>query len=162
MRCPFVEVSRSPNPFDPYPEYHSSLDTPELMQEEQLNEFYEAFARVVDVLEQDARLYRRFNGLICLSSPQYDLYIERPDPAVAKDIDEVRERWGYLLNFLLRYFDGTLTILEIAEKHELPFSQLYRYLKGYEAKDLVRFEFAPIDRVPISRTRDSVELGRLA
>ena len=159
---PFVEVSRSPNPFDPYPEYHSSLDTPELMQEEQLNEFYEAFARVVDVLEQDARLYRRFNGLICLSSPQYDLYIERPDPAVAKDIDEVRERWGYLLNFLLRYFDGTLTILEIAEKHELPFSQLYRYLKGYEAKGLVRFEFAPIDRVPISRTRDSVELGRLA
>ena len=152
---PFVEVSRSHTPFDPYPEYHSSLDAPELMQEEQLSEFHEAFASVVDILERDARLYRSFNGLICLSSPQYDLYIERPDPAVVKNIDETMERWGYLLNFVFRYFDGTMTVLEIAEKHELPFRELYRYLKGYEEKGLVEFEFAPIDRAPISRIRDS-------
>lgn len=159
---PFVEVSRSPNPLDPYPEYHSSLDTPELMQQEQLNEFFQAFARVVDIMEHDARLYRKFNGLICLSNPKYDLYIERPDPAVVKNIDEVGERWGYLLNFILRYFDGTMTILEIAEKHELSFFQLYEYLKGYEDKGLARFEFAPIDRVPISRTPDSALLGNQA
>lgn len=148
---PFVEVSRARHFAAPYPEYHTSLDTPELIDEEQLDEFYGVFQRVVEILERDARLHRQFTGLICLSNPEYDLYLERPDPAVVKDLDEDADKWGHLLDCLFRYFDGSMTVLEIAEKHELPFDRLYRYLLRFKDKGLVSFEPAPIERRPISR-----------
>ncbi|MBM3461229.1 MAG: DUF4910 domain-containing protein [Armatimonadetes bacterium] len=147
---PFVQVSRCLEQFDPYPEYHTSLDTPELMVEARLNEFYAVFQRVVQTLERNAVLRRHFNGLICLSNPQYQLYRERPDPSVVKHLDADAEKWGHLLDSLFRYFDGRTTILEIAEKHDLPFDELYRYLKKFEDKELVTFEFSPIERVPVS------------
>ena len=147
---PFVEVSRCEDQFKPYREYHSSLDTADLMDERQLEEFFGVFRHVVQVLEGNARLYRRFNGLICLSNPEYDLYLERPDPAVVKDLEADSEKWGHLLDCLFRYLDGSVTLLDIAEKHDLPFDRLRQYLERFEAKGLVRFEFAPIERRPIS------------
>lgn len=143
---PFVEVSRSRSIESPYREYHTSLDTPDLMIPGQLEEFYGVFERVIEILEHNATLHRKFEGLICLSNPEYDLYLERPDPAVAKNLADDSEKWGHLLDCLLRYFDGSMTILEIAEKHDLPFERLHRYLKRFEEKGLVRFEFAPVER----------------
>ena len=72
-------------------------------------------------------------------------------PAVKKDLEEDSEKWGILLDSLLRYFDGSLTILDIAEKHDLPFDRLYSYLLRFQEKNLIRLEFAPIERVPISK-----------
>lgn len=148
---PFVEVSRSRDLFSPYREYHSSLDTPEILSADQLAEFYDVFARAVQILERNATLYRTFDGLICLSNPEYDLYQERPDPAVDKPLEPDSEKWGSLLDSLLRYFDGSWTILDIAEKHDVPFDRLYRYLLKFKDKGLVQFQFAPVTRPPISR-----------
>jgi aminopeptidase-like protein len=147
---PFVEVSRCEHILNPYREYHTNLDTADLMDEGQLDEFYQVFRCVVEVLEHNAVLYRRFNGMIALSNPEYDLYMERPDPAVVKDLAEDSEKWGYLLDCLLRYLDGSMTILDIAAKHDLPFEQLYQYLVKFQKKGLVRLEFVPIQRLPIS------------
>lgn len=152
---PFVEVSRSEQLLSPYREYHTSLDTPELMIPEQLEEFYEVLKRAIGILERNALVYRKFNGIICLSNPDYDLYCERPDPAVVKNLDEDSEKWGYLLDCLLRYFDGSLSILDIAEKHDLPFDHLYHYLLRFKEKGLVRLEFAPVERHPISSQWES-------
>jgi aminopeptidase-like protein len=150
---PFVEVSRSENLMAPYREYHTSLDTADLMNEEQLDEFFNVFQYAVKILEQNAVVKRRFDGLICLSNPEYNLYFERPDPAVSKNLAEDSEKWGYLLDCLLRYFDGSMTILDIAEKHDLPFDRVYQYLSRFKEKDLVDFEFATIRRVPISKIK---------
>lgn len=147
---PFVEVSRCENQFSPYREYHTNLDDAALMDEGQLTEFYQVFCRVIEILETNAVLYRQFNGLICLSNPRYNLYRERPDPAVVKDLAADSEKWGYLLDCLLRYLDGSITILEIAEKHDLPFDRLYQYLQKFAEKGLVRFKFQAIQRVSIS------------
>ena len=97
-----------------------------------------------------------FGALICLSNPEYDLYLERFDPTVEKDLDAMAERWGYLLDCLFRYFDGTTTILDIAEKHDLPFDQLHKYLLKFQAKGLISLEFAPINRRLISTRRSVV------
>ena len=148
---PFVEVSRCRHILDPYPEYHTSLDGPDLMDDDMLDEFYDVFVRAIGVLERNSRVYRKFNGLICLSNPQYDLYLERPDPAVQKDLTEDSEKWGHLLDCLFRYFDGSMTVLDIAERHDLPFEPLYHYIRKFEENGLVRLEFSPIERLPISR-----------
>jgi aminopeptidase-like protein len=147
---PFVEVSRARDYIAPYPEYHTSLDGPDLMDEERLHEFYGVFQRVVDICERNARPVRQFTGLICLSNPEYDLYFERPDPSVVKDLDAEAEKWGHLLDCLLRYFDGSMTILDIAERHDLPFDALRRYLERFHDRGLIRLEPASMERPAIS------------
>lgn len=150
---PFVEVTRCEDQFAPFREYHSSLDTPDLMNEEQLEEMLAVLKAVVDCLEHDATIERTFDGLVCLSNPQYDLYMERPDPSVTKDLEADAEKWGHLLDCLFRYFDGRTTILDIAEKHDLPFDRLHQYLERFQDKGLVRLVHAEIEReVPVRVT----------
>jgi hypothetical protein len=91
-------------------------------------------------------MHRKFNGLICLSNPQYDLYMERPDPTVIKEITDESETWGHLLDCLFRYFDGKTSILEIATRHDLPFDELRNYLLRFEEKDLISIQFQEISR----------------
>jgi aminopeptidase-like protein len=148
---PFVEVTRSETLLEPYREYHTSLDTPELMDPVQLDEFLTVLKKVVESIENDARIHRRFDGLICLSNPRYDLYMERKDPSIDKNLPEDAEKWGYLLDCLLRYFDGSLTILDIAEKHDLPFDRVRRYIERFAEKGLVALDFDPILREPARR-----------
>ena len=148
---PFVEITRAEDQFSPYPQYHSSMDNPDLMDDGQLLEFYRVLQHIVGTVESDSVMHRSFDGLICLSNPKYDLYLERADPAIEKKIDADMERWGHLLDSLLRYFDGTMSVLDIAEKHQLPYDRLYRYLQRFEDKGLLRMELKPVERRPISR-----------
>jgi len=147
---PTVEFTRAADPNFPYPEYHSSRDNPDLMNHEMLVEFHEALRRVTQILESNVVLHRHFNGLICLSNPDYDLYFERHDPAIDKGLTDDDEKWGHLLDSLLRYFDGSISVLEIAERHELPYFELLAYLKRFQARGLVSFEFAPVQRPVLS------------
>ncbi len=150
---PFVEVSRSESLLFPYREYHTSLDTADLMDENQLEEFFNVFCRAAQIIELNCVLKRRFDGLVCLSNPEYDLYFERQDPAVEKKLEADSEKWGYLLDCILRYFDGSMTVLDIAEKHDLPFERVYDYLLKFKEKGLVEMEFSPVQRTPISSWR---------
>jgi aminopeptidase-like protein len=143
---PFVELTRREEQFAPYAEYHSSQDTPDLMQPAQLEETLDCLKRIVEILEENCVVTRRFDGLICLSNPRYDLYLERPDPAVVKDLAADAERWGHLLDCLFRYLDGEMTILDIAITHDLPFDRLARYLRRFEEKGLIEFRRAEIPR----------------
>lgn len=147
---PFVEMTRCIDQFAPFPEYHTDLDTPDSLDWEQVDEFFTTLQSVIFVLENNCTMHRKFSGLICLSNPKYDLYMERPDPAVHKDLPADSEKWGHLLDSLLRYFDGKMTILDIAEKHDLPFKRLFHYLKKYEEKGLVALKPDIIQRVPVS------------
>jgi aminopeptidase-like protein len=150
---PFAEVSRSESLMAPYREYHTSLDTPELMEAGQLEEFGEVLRRALEALEHDCAAHRLFDGLVALSSPRYRLYRERADPAVLKSLAEDSEQWGYLADSLLRYFDGSSSVLEIAERHELPFDAVLEYVRRFEEKGLVELEHRALERVPISRRR---------
>lgn len=126
---PCVELTRRESQFAPYREYHSSLDRPELMDEARLNEVFVVLQETIQSLENNVSVTRTFDGLPCLSNPQYDLYMERFDPTVNKALPEDSEKWGHLLDSLLRYFDGKISILEIAERHELPFTELREYVQ---------------------------------
>jgi len=148
---PFVEITRSENPLCHYPEYHSNLDSPDLMDAAQLDEFYQVLQRIICIIEKDCVLQRNFNGLICLSNPKYDLYLERFDPTIDKNLDLDAEKWGHLLDYLLRYFDGKMSVLDIAEKHGLPFDRLHRYLLGFQDKGLLQMIFKPLERLPLSQ-----------
>ncbi|MBI5725002.1 MAG: DUF4910 domain-containing protein [Planctomycetes bacterium] len=148
---PFVEVTRCIDMFNPYPQYHTNLDTPKSMNLPNLNELYSVLADFVDIVENNSIPRRTFDGLLCLSNPKYNLYFERPDPAVSKDLPGDSEKWGYLLDSLLRYLDGSITVLEIADRHDLPFRAVYDYLLKFQAKGLVKMDFSPMTRPAISK-----------
>ena len=148
---PFCELTRCIDQFAPYPEYHTSLDTPDSLDSAQVEETFAVLQKAIEILEHDAVVVRTFDGLVCLSNPAYDLYFERPDPAVKKDLPADAEKWGHLLDCIFRYFDGSQTILGIAEKHDLPFDHVYAYIQRLAVKGLVRLRPYTIERLPISR-----------
>lgn len=150
---PFVELTRCIDQFAPFPEYHSSFDTAEYLDGGRLEEMFRVLCDTVEIFESNEVPHRCFDGLICLSNPRYDLYAERPDPTVGKHCDAETERWGHLLDSLLRYFDGSMTVLDIAERHELPFGLLRAYLARFEEKGLLRFEPALLSRSAITRRK---------
>lgn len=137
---PCVEVTRCEAMFNPYPEYHSSADSWDLMDPARLDEMLEVLKNVIVVIEENVRIFRLFNGLPCLSNPKFNLYFERPDPTVNKQLTDDSEVWGSLLDSLLRYFDGQWSVLDIAQKHSLPFKELRDYIQRFADAGLVRLE----------------------
>jgi hypothetical protein len=89
------------------------------------------------VLETDSVVHRRFNGLVALSNPRYDLYVERPDPVVEKNLTERDIRFGQMQDRLPRAFDGARTVFDIAEAFGVSYTRLREYLRRFEDKDLV-------------------------
>ena len=158
---PFVELTRCIDQFEPYPEYHSSLDTAESLDSEYVERFYLILKQAVEILEKNRTYQRRFDGLPCLSHPDYNLYCERPDPAVNKGLPGDSEKWGGLLDSLMRYFNGRTSTLDIALRHDLSFHLLWDYLRKFEEKGLVTSEPAVIRRHPVvSRNENSLTQGR--
>ncbi len=129
---PCISLSRMP-----YPEYHSSLDTENIIFEEKLEEAVVAVLGMLDIMETNTTMKRHFKGLVALSNPKYDLYISTFDPSIRPTVPEDQKKWNHLMNCLIRYFDEKTTIFEIAEKHEIDYARLYPYIKKYEEKGLI-------------------------
>lgn len=134
---PFVEFSRCGETFEPFREYHTSEDSLENVDWKQVEVFTKCVLEAIEILETNAFYKRRFEGLPCLSNPKYNLYIERPDPAVEKNLPEESDKWGYLGDCILRYLDGKTNSLEIAERHSLKHAAVNDYLKKLARADLI-------------------------
>ena len=135
---PFVELSRCNKTFSPFREYHTSQDTLENIKWENVKIFENCIKKTLKTLENDKRYKRNFIGLPCLSNPLYNLYLERKDPSVKKKITKEREKWGYLADSLLRYFDEKTSVNEIAERHQVCLKKLTKYLKRFEKLNLIK------------------------
>ena len=141
FEIPFLQVNRAPARVAPFRGYHSELDTPDIIAPDLLKEFLTVLQKFIEVIENNAFLVRRFDGLIALSNPAYGLYLERSDPAFQLDQSwSMRERWGHLQDCIIRYFDGQTSIFNIAEKHDLSFEAVHAYVKRFVNKELVHLE----------------------
>lgn len=149
FEVPFVQVNRSNSHAKPFPEYHTNFDDPDLMDEGQLEEFLTAFKKVVTLLETNARMYRRFDGLVALSNPEYDIYLERFDPTKSGGkVAFSPPKWGLLQDYMPRYFNGRYSILDVAEKHKVDYFRLHDYVEKFRKKGLIETELEEIERIP--------------
>lgn len=123
-----------------FPEYHSDRDSIEIVHEERLQEVVGILADMVAVFEGNAVMTREFTGLICLSHPRYDLYVDPGQEHIGNIGTRERKEWNQLMNFLPRYCDGKMTVLQAAERHGLPFWDVLDYVRRFEAKGLVRLD----------------------
>ena len=106
VRVPMLSLSRVRHPSDPdwpYPEYHSSLDTPDVCSEAQLEASCDVVLRMIDALERNAVPRNLCKGEVFCS--RYGLHIDPyADPEAHRALFDIM----YLI-------DGRRSIVDIAE-----------------------------------------------
>jgi aminopeptidase-like protein len=120
----------------PYPEYHSSHDSIEIIQEESLNEAVDALIGAVDRLEASPVVIKKFEGNICLSNPRYDLYVDYGQVALGDSLSDCQRRMRCLMDFLPA-LDRPTTVRAIADHVGLPEESAIEYLQRWAAKGLI-------------------------
>lgn len=120
----------------PYPEYHSSRDNVEIIKESSLNEAVEALIGAVDWLESSPMILKRFEGTVCLSNPQYDLYIDYGQIALGDNLEDQQRRMRYLMDFVPA-LDRPVSMKAVADHVGLPEKEILEYLERWAAKGLI-------------------------
>jgi len=146
LEIPFISLSRCyESPFY-YDEYHTNLDDLNLNSDEKLNECVNLFINSVKVLENDFIVKRKFKGLVALSNPKYDLYVQREEPGMRKNLSPMQLRLGEIQDQIVRYFDGNYSVFEIAERFQVSFQTMLVYINGWISKGLLeKIEITSID-----------------
>ncbi|MFC5729965.1 MULTISPECIES: DUF4910 domain-containing protein [Nocardioides] len=108
-------LSRTPH--GEYPEYHTSADDLDFVTDDQLVESLDAVLGILDVLEHDAA----YTNLSPCGEPQLGsrgLYPTMGGTAATEAV--------MAMLWTLAYSDGSTTLLQIAERADLPFEALHR------------------------------------
>lgn len=146
VEVPMISLSRFP-----FREYHTSEDTLDHFGPDNLDETLRILKSFVEMLEDDVTIHRKFDGLIALSNPRYNLYKEHPDPSFSKNLTDLDLRFARMQDSLMRHFNGEFSAFDIAEKFDIPFGLLRAYLGEFEHKGLV--ELTPVPSIDFYEPR---------
>ena len=130
VRVPMLSLSRVFPPSDsrwPYPEYHSSFDTPRIVSVERLQESRDLVLHMIDVWEANTVPTNQFKGEIFCS--RYGVNVEwLEDREGNKHLRDVM----YLI-------DGTRSLAHIAQRCGLPFHRVKETVESFRRHGLVRY-----------------------
>jgi aminopeptidase-like protein len=137
VRVPMLSLSRVEHPelsesiYQPYPEYHSSGDTPEIVTQERLENARDIVLAMLDAFERNAYVVNRFKGEVFASG--YDIWIDyRQNPKGHRNLFRIME-----------HCDGTHTVADIALELEIPFQAVWEIVLTFADKGLVEFSPTP-------------------
>ncbi len=122
FKLPVGALMRTPN--GRYPQYHTSDDNLDFITPDALAGSYEILCAIVDMLEHDGK----FLNLKPRGEPQLgkrNLYDGAQDDTLA-------------LLWVLNLSDGAFSLLDIAERAKLPFTQIRRAAQRLTAAGLLR------------------------
>ena len=109
----------------PYPEYHTSDDSLDIIDESALEESVAVVLRALELLDANAVPRRRYRGTVQLS--RHGLWVDwRVQPQLSEKITH-----------LMWCFEGDKTLIDIALELELPFDELRDYVERFVAAGLV-------------------------
>ncbi len=129
VRVPMLSLSRVEAPKatgrPPYPEYHSSLDTPAIVTQERLEASREVVLGLIEAFERNQYVVNNFKGEIFCSG--YGIWIDyRVNPQGHRRLFEIMERC-----------DGEHTVADIASELDIPFQAVWEIVSLLELKTLV-------------------------
>ncbi|MDO9545170.1 MAG: DUF4910 domain-containing protein [Pelolinea sp.] len=120
VNIPCISVSRWP-----YPEYHTTDDNLDIIDEDMLREAADAVERILRMFATNYVPRRKFKGPVFLSG--YGLWV---DWRVNKPLNLALEK------IFLR-FEGEHSIFDIAEELELDYWDVYDYVEKFRQKNLI-------------------------
>ena len=139
VRVPMLSLSRVERrelPTWPYPEYHSSLDTPEIVSEDRLDDTKSVILDLLEAWEHNHYVVNNFKGEIFCSG--YGIWIDyRVNPEGHRRLFEIMERC-----------DGENTIADIATELEISFQSVWEVVSLLIEKDLVWLSRTPQTTTP--------------
>lgn len=135
VRVPMLSLSRVQAPkssgLPPYREYHSSLDTPEIVTQERLEASRDVVLGLIRAWERNQYVVNNFKGEIFCSG--YGIWIDyRVNPEGHRRLFEIMERC-----------DGTRTVADIAFELGLSFQAVWEVVALLEEKQLVQLSRTP-------------------
>jgi aminopeptidase-like protein len=135
VRVPMLSLSRVEAPKatgrPPYPEYHSSLDTPAIVSAERLEASSRVVLALLDAWERNQYGINHFKGEVFCSG--YGIWIDyRLNPEGHRRLFEIMERC-----------DGERTVADIAVELGVSFESVWDVVSLLEAKGLVWFSPKP-------------------
>ncbi len=126
VNVPCISISRWP-----YPEYHTSDDTPAIISEDQLSEAAEVMEDIVRIYAADYIPRRTFRGPVFLSG--YGLWVDwRTDPKLNAALD----------NIMLR-LEGDQSVFDIATELELEYETVRQFVERLRGEGLVELVSLP-------------------
>jgi len=123
----------------PYPEYHSSRDSIDIISERSLAEAADVVDRAFTRLETTPLVRRQFAGTVCLSSPRYDLYLDLGQAALGDSSDDARRAWRRLMDYLPS-LERPVTVAWLAARFGLPEAPVEQYLRRWQEKGLLSLD----------------------
>jgi aminopeptidase-like protein len=128
VRVPMLSLSRvlpRQSPDWPYPEYHSSLDTPEIVTQGRLEASRDVVLGLIQAWECNHYVVNSFKGEVFCSG--YGIWIDyRQNPEGHRRLFEIMERC-----------DGEHTVADIASELEISFQATWEVVEMLREKDLV-------------------------
>ncbi len=135
VRIPMLSLSRVEAPKatgkPPYPEYHSSLDTPTIVSGERLGASLNVVLGMIDAWERNYYVVNNFKGEVFCSG--YGIWIDyRVNPDGHRRLFEIMERC-----------DGEHTVADIAHELNTSFQAVWEVVSLLREKDLVWLSRTP-------------------
>jgi len=137
VRIPMLSLSRVVDPhlsesrFDPYPEYHSSLDTPDIISAERLEASVQLVLDLFSAFDRNRYVVNHFKGEVFASG--YGIWVDYlQDPEGHKRLFEIMERC-----------DGTRRPADIAQELGLSFQTVWDTIEQFLEKGLVSLSRSP-------------------
>jgi len=137
VRIPMLSLSRVVDPhlsesrFYPYPEYHSSLDTPDIISAERLEASVQLVFDLFSAFDRNRYVVNHFKGEVFASG--YGIWVDYlQDPEGHKRLFEIMERC-----------DGTRRPADIAQELGLSFQTVWHTMEQFLEKGLVSLSRSP-------------------
>ena len=134
VRIPMLSLSRVFHPSTgkwPYPEYHSSKDTPDFISWDRLDESVDDVLYLIQRLEENQYPVNLFRGEVFCS--RYGLFIDAyQNPEGNRKLFDI-----------MQMIDGTRTVNQIASSCNISFKFVLQTLKDMENQGLIQFSSSP-------------------
>ena len=140
VRVPMLSLSRVEAPKTdgrpPYPEYHSSQDTLEIISPERLVASRDLVEGLLDTWEKNQYILNLFKGEVFCSG--YGIWIDyQVNPEGHQNLFQIMERC-----------DGERTVADIAYELELSFQSVWEVVQMLAENDLIRLQLQPNPTAP--------------
>lgn len=137
VRVPMLSFSRVENPeteetrFRPYPQYHSSHDTPVIVTQERLEAARDAVLEMLRAFDSNQYVVNQFKGEVFATGA--GIWIDyKINPEGHRNLFRIMERC-----------DGEHTVADIAFDLDLSYQAVWNIITSFAEKDLVRFSDTP-------------------
>lgn len=133
-QIPMASLSRFP-----YPEYHSDKDNLSIISPEALEESVQILQEAIAALDASTLMRKQFEGVLALSHPSYQLYVDPGQPAFGSITEEKTKKLRLLMDLIPMYPDVTF-VEKMADDTQLPVEDVMDYLRLWANKKLIMLQ----------------------